>query len=1514
MEDTLVDVLWLQSCVRPLPSPDSTESSDSKSPLAELVQALVESIRRASFVTKLQSSLLPSIVGEADLSSEQDLLKRLKVYNTQMFYKQQKYNLLQEETEGFSKAVSFLSSSKTMDDENCRQKLFQLMGTFELDPHRVMDLALDVLAAKLYPQGISDQHRFAACQKPEKKPHVQWLLDLLPLFSVDALPSLVAFKLTLPGCPSEELKHTIAFLVVESFLDFDVVMNKYEFSVVKEIEEAHKVMYLRDKRRIQALTKVSLSGTTKEDPKLAELSEQLQKLLLPLKQQPLLGILYTLMQWQDWSDVKKLLPGECWGYLADLIPQTFGFALCDIAQFRLQPWYQTRVSTPGFRQANTMKVDTEEIPLNEMIERLADPLMCTLTSSCILERPTLFVQLCQLLKECLPKEAAELWSGDPTYDFLSKFILPSMSLYASNPAIPTEVWGVLKQLPYATRYRLYEDWKGEGLERWGLSLTRGYGKPLFLSEMELKAGKAARYALKRLSKDNIHDMSRQLAKVTNFCPLVVYSTILNQMESYDNMVEVMVDAQRFTNPLGLDVLSFCILSRLSGTSGGVNRSLLKEDGVNVSQWLQSLEAFVGAFHKRHPFVEFRGILAYLMRRLRDGHVLELGMIRTLLKVPGGYTFADYSPVASLSAVQIQGRAGSVTLNREIMSFGIAEDVNVIAAQRIREVLQSNGVGVSMLILIAHARSRTLFESSKKGEMPVKLVANLFDTCQVVLSILLDFLTTDHDGDDHDGADQDEGQVSGVIEQYASQIPTFKQLHEDYGLEAETAWKLCRPLIRHIRKLSDTDVPEVLQRFQLSTGFRDVYTAIVPESTFFKHALFECFFVNSLHDIFCPDSVYDSEQGRVTKEIERLERSTSSGNQGGKAEQENLARLKKLSESLTSEHESHKSHVEHTLKELEEKKATLFDSDHVTPEATQALLTNCVYPRSLQTPDDAMYCSHFVFKLHDIATPGFSTLHYIDELIAAVSGSLFGLTENEAANVAVLLWQTWSVVNSWRYEEGLYDSAVAGKPGSYMKLNESDMDDTTQAQQVEHKDFVALYNRWHATLGSALTGCLQSTDYMHLRTGLLILTRVVEVFPTRPKLGNKLFKVLRPLQDEDSDRPDIRAAATAYGTMLLKARDDGKWIEEDASVAKARAEKEKAAAEERKKALEKRFDEMEQDSKKITEEIGPRDRFERRRDGNVPNGNGQQNGKGPTPQTMESPEDGEVPNRARGATSRDTNRERSRDSGRTDEKWPRNLSVGPREEGEERRRRDVRDDDRRRDFDREREADRRRREERSNSRERERRRDGDRGRDVDRRRHDRRSDNWEREPERRDMQRNDDRSNRNRRSSSRDRGGPRDNDRDRNDSRRRPERRSITKDNNDIEIGEEKGDNRGSRNQAQRGRSRGRQAKDGGQAGTNDEGRGSESRSLEKRWVQSDSAAGPDQGKGLRSNKRGRTDSPPGEDGRGAGKRARIEPANKAEPKPDGNGRAPSPSRQTRSGAESGGGSRSNRSGRSRRRR
>jgi THO complex subunit 2 len=81
---------------------------------------------------------------------------------------------------------------------------------------------------------------------------------------------------------------------------------------------------------------------------------------------------------------------------------------------------------------------------------------------------------------------------------------------------------------------------------------------------------------------------------------------------------------------------------------------------------------------------------------------------------------------------------------------------------------------------------------------------------------------------------------------------------------------------------------------------------------------------------------------------------------------------------------------------------------------------------MSSPDDAMYCAQFVSLLHQNNTPGFSTLLYIDELVDVVAGALYCVTEGEAANMAIMLLETWKMVSRWRYDEVAFATEVADR--------------------------------------------------------------------------------------------------------------------------------------------------------------------------------------------------------------------------------------------------------------------------------------------------------------------------------------------------------------------------------------------------------------------------------------------------------------------------------------------------------
>ena len=221
----------------------------------------------------------------------------------------------------------------------------------------------------------------------------------------------------------------------------------------------------------------------------------------------------------------------------------------------------------------------------------------------------------------------------------------------------------------------------------------------------------------------------------------------------------------------------------------------------------SLEAFVGAFYKKFPGVEMRGLLLYVSRRLASGSTAELGIILSLLRVSGGYGFADCEggTMASLSELQLDGFSGSLQLIRETSNFGVVEKTSSRSCENLRAVLQDGDRGVTLLVLLAQAKFRVIFQASRGGRGgggegldgdsgKIKLIGSLYSSCQRVLRLLLSFIT-DNSGDVQRHV---RGESCGkelatlnAIESYANSLPTLVKLHNDYRVDTATAFMICR---------------------------------------------------------------------------------------------------------------------------------------------------------------------------------------------------------------------------------------------------------------------------------------------------------------------------------------------------------------------------------------------------------------------------------------------------------------------------------------------------------------------------------------------------------------------------------------------------------------------------------------------------------------------------------------------------------------------------------------------------
>jgi THO complex subunit 2 N-terminus/Transcription- and export-related complex subunit len=692
LEDPLVDALWLTSTLlssseeqhRTLSGSSkegnaasgstggggggaimngSSLSSPSMKAFVAILSALVrehtvpEDPERVSrFVQKLQANIFPvSVLEDAGAlpspstntgSSSDELLKKLRVYNTTTYYKQIKYNLLHDASEGYANVLQYLVNRSMCcqgdgEEEECednrlrrQSELMKLIGTFDLDPNRVLDLTLDVLEGTLYPSSDRSTNTFQTngpgpIHKPVITPSVRWLLGVMRELASDKLPPLIAFKLSGDRRASNvaetkevatklcmSMTRTAAFLVSEGMVDLKTLVLQFcSPKLQSEIEETYNIAWQLEKVEIQSLTRISKPA---DSPKILQQREQLRNGMAALEASHGINIALVLIQWGQWQQVKPLLTfSRTWSALCFLMPREIGGALCDEMQKRVDIMAESvRLrgalveTTPASTNNDTdgsdsiVPMDTEETatPTTEIdraISEISDFANCISPAGCIASRPDLYRQLCRLLvnlmkeKEKKPTEA-EAAGGEANtnlsdeaeqqthelsneaFAFFKDFLVPSLTLFPRDPALATDLWSVLKQLPYTTRYELYQAWEGVGLEKVGLRGSTPFsGKFLPLLKSECVAGKSARSSLKRLTKDNVGAMGKEIVNDTHSAPLVVYTTILNQIESYDNLIDVMVESQRQAGPLGLDVLGYSILRRLRGSSGGVNRDVLK---------------------------------------------------------------------------------------------------------------------------------------------------------------------------------------------------------------------------------------------------------------------------------------------------------------------------------------------------------------------------------------------------------------------------------------------------------------------------------------------------------------------------------------------------------------------------------------------------------------------------------------------------------------------------------------------------------------------------------------------------------------------------------------------------------------------------------------------------------------------------------------------------------------------------------------------------------------------------
>ncbi|KAH8830615.1 transcription factor/nuclear export subunit protein 2-domain-containing protein [Flagelloscypha sp. PMI_526] len=776
-----------------------------------------------------------NLLGDAGLSTKWEMFSRKEVRNrTNLYFKQKKFNLTREQSEGYSKLTTELTSSlgppnssftglSTEDAELILaraqpiwERLLSIIGYFDLDPNRVLDIILDVFSVNvdthhqfffallsyspwyerlpLKPVGEGSSH-MDLDEDSEPQSFDQILSNLDPLSPPDPskrnsgpyIAEIMGFKFTYYELPDvKELPPRNLFLLAALLIREGYITLEELYSHLTPSDDAMKDVHQKYLETVvtrsqgNTMNKLAMAGALegsdsgRKDPGKTEAKISKRVEIVVYQKMELLDALLSIGALKPALSLLSLHP-----WIVDVRP-SIGDLLLRILRWSIEPLYSSEhardkeassypipemLQPRAFYNGSKMVVTerkfylttiapppphtksaefvwfypqwTERIPVCRTfsdLRAIAEPLLHFIGVHLSRDVTTIHMYLrlaIAQLKGIPDRDVVTVDDNDreiralsPVWahylDLVRRYFLPALPLIRGN-ALPTvELWRIIKDFPLHIRWSLYSDWKG---------MYRSH------PELEVRAAQATREAkdiLRRLSHDTLDSLSGAVAKLVHTNPLIFFPRAVGQVMAYENMAGVVVSSLRYCGQMDLDILVYCVLDALA-----TDRDAVKEDGVNVSDWLQSLSNFIGMLLKRYP-IDTTPLLSFLTHRLNESAVTEVVVLSDIIR-----HMAAIEPLPSLTDSQILAMSGGPVLRTEAVASStrgarLTSDSGGKVSERLRDGLIKNGLGRPLLIQVAQRREDCVF--IQDGATSLKPLAGLFDTIHGILFQYIELLS------------------------------------------------------------------------------------------------------------------------------------------------------------------------------------------------------------------------------------------------------------------------------------------------------------------------------------------------------------------------------------------------------------------------------------------------------------------------------------------------------------------------------------------------------------------------------------------------------------------------------------------------------------------------------------------------------------------------------------------------------------------------------------------------------
>lgn len=1270
------------------------QSSRSRSRLANIVCEMVEQklLKRLDVAERLELPLLHQIGLVPD---ERDMNRKAIRINTARLYKQQKFNLLREENEGFSGLINELilgigpptiAISQAKDDgssflrvieqesvevrndraQRVMNNISALIGYFDMDPSRVLDVILDIFSANVYYhwpfflallslspwRTVRHGSKSNAMDLDASEGENTWRFGSVNTNVKDesghhTCAQILGFKFSFYQHPEttrqnglDELYMVAAILIRVGqirFVDLMPHLSPDEKGMTKLHEEYKNA--LSDRAMSAKGNALSMAAPlTADDGEGGALSDardgngQKDANAVPhVMPNQVLGLLKALLAIGEIRHAFLILGKYPW--LCGAFPEVSDL-LCRLLNVMIEPIYssvalskQIDASLGYLTVPQRYRFDNKKqelIPLpppradvtslapeplgthladfvyffpewREKLPRCTDDQFLSefvpylrMLGPYLSRNLTLFQRICRIGKVAMRTVEDSSSEKIAWLELIRNVLLPALSMTSGNSGLVSEVWVILRQLPYTERFSIYGEWKYSLYKRPELRVRQ--------AEVE----KEAKGILKRISSDNVKLSGRALAKASHANPTIFFTVALNQVQSYSNLIAPIVECAKYLTHFEYDVFGFNLIDALSNPE----KDRTKQDGTSVSQWLQSLAAFTGTLYWRYAMMDCSPVLQYIANQLKENNIKDLVIIRELI-----LKMAGIEPLQNLSDSQVAALTGGRMLRMEAMMIanaGIATKTRLglrKSSSRLLDALKQSMMIMPLLILIAQQRQACI-HLVPDSEAHLKYLGNLFDTCQEILFQYIEFM--------HNQLDS---------QAYSDLIPTMDDLCRRFELEPAIASHLVRPrLTLQIRQAQAKENEERLRKELLSsqnkkstpieetekaeegdeTGKREDDTTMVsgeeekkdaeanadkgnsedtemqekdvikPEASadqdgeevekpIWNPALseayeaaenvlpddakdvigvhfFSTFWQLALSDISVPAERYQQEIRTLQKVIDENPEGSRSSNPKVRAQAQDSIRLLRVE--LKEQTAGH----QFTKNRLKVEKSHWFKKDTNRADILYATLQYCFIPRALLSPTDAVFAARFIRIMHTNATYNFDTIKMYDKIfMEQIPALIFSTTENEARNLARFLQVIMTDLTAWFKDEKKFTSEAKGKnlPGFQIRWGERHGDEEVPDEDMMQFDqYKSIIRKWHNMLQSTFIECLTSREYMRIRNCIVVMTRVASFFPIWELHGSVLVETISKVSNEE-ERGDLKVLG--QGLLATLRKEQKGWI-------------------------------------------------------------------------------------------------------------------------------------------------------------------------------------------------------------------------------------------------------------------------------------------------------------------------------------------------------------------------------------